>query len=71
MLFEIRDVNISSSSFIFEYCFSYPGLCVCVCLYMKMKIALSNSVKNYVGIFMGISLNVYIAFLVGWPFLLY
>jgi hypothetical protein len=35
---------------------------VCMCCLVKLKIVLSRSVKNCVGILMGIAFNLYIAF---------
>jgi hypothetical protein len=37
-------------------------VCLCVCFNMSMKIVLSIFVKNCVGIFMGITLELQIAF---------
>lgn len=50
---EIRYSDISSSSFIIMDCFNSSGLCFC----MKLKIVFSKSVRNCVGISVGIALN--------------
>ena len=50
---EIRGGDTSGSSFIVQGCFSYPGFF----FHMKLSIVLSRSVKNCVGILMGIALS--------------
>jgi hypothetical protein len=58
---EVRDGDTSRSSFIACSCFSCPGflfVCLFLFLYMKLRIVLSRSIKNYVGTFMGITLNI-------------
>ena len=55
----------SSSPLIVQDCFSYSRLSLCVCFLMKLSTVLSRSMKNCVGILMGIVLNLYI---VRWPF---
>lgn len=47
----------SRISFIVQFCFSYHWL-----FYMKLNIILARSMKNCVGVFMGIALNLLIAF---------
>ena len=54
------DGDTSSSSLIAQNCFSDPG--GFLCFHMKLKIVLSISVKNCIGILMGIALNLCIAF---------
>ena len=51
---EVRECDASRCSFIFQGCFGYPGL---LFFHMKLSIVLSRSVKNCVGILMGITLN--------------
>lgn len=61
---EIRNDDTSSNYFIIWDYFSYHFfffLCVCV-FHMKLRIVFSISVKNYDGIWLGIALNLYIAF---------
>ena len=51
---EIRDSDISRSSFTIQDCSSYP---VFLFSQMKLSIVLSKYVKNCVGILLGIALN--------------
>ena len=55
---ELRDCDVSISSFILQDCFSYPRFFV---FHMKVNILL-RSVKNSFWILMGITLNLQIAF---------
>ena len=52
--FEVRDGNASRSSFTVKDCFGYPEF---LFFHIKLIIVLSRSVKNFVGILMGIVLN--------------
>ena len=51
--FDVRDSDAAGSSFIIQHCFCYPVFF----FHMKLSIVLSRSVKNCVGILMGIALN--------------
>ena len=51
---EVRDGDSPSCSFIVKNCFGYSGF---LPFQMNLKIALSMSLKNCVGILMGIALN--------------
>ena len=51
---EVRDGDASRRSFIVKSCFGYPGF---LFFHIKLSIVLSMSVKNCVGILMGIALN--------------
>ena len=51
---EIEEGDTSSSSFIIQDCFSYPGFSV---FSYKFKIVLSGPVNNCVGILAGIALD--------------
>ena len=53
--FEIRDDDASGCSFIVHDCFSYSGF---LFSHMKMRVDLSWSVKNCVGILIGLALSV-------------
>ena len=55
---DVRDGDASGSSFVVQDCFGYPVLF----FYMKLIIVFSESVKNCVGILVGIALNLQIAF---------
>jgi hypothetical protein len=55
---EVRDGDSSRSSFIVENSFCYPGFLL---FQMSLQIALSISLKNWVGILMRIALNLYIS----------
>jgi hypothetical protein len=52
--FDVTDGDFPGSSFIVKNCFCYPGF---LFYHVKLRIALSMSVKNCVGILMGIALN--------------
>jgi hypothetical protein len=58
---ETQDADSPRSSVIVENSFRYPGfVCLFVCLFvllfqMNLRLALSNSMKNGVGILMGIA----------------
>jgi hypothetical protein len=53
---ENRDNDSHRCSFIVENCFPYPRFLL---FYMELRIVVSTSVKNYVGILMGITLNLF------------
>lgn len=57
--FEIRDAKTSSFSFVIPDYFSYPGIS---CFHEELKILLSCPVEDYVGILIGIILNLQSAF---------
>ena len=57
---EVKDGDSPRNSFIFENSFCYPE--VFFLIQMNLRIAPSISVKNWVGIFRGVALNLYIAF---------
>ena len=54
---EVRDGDVPRRSFIVQSCFGYPGF---MFFHIKLSIVLSRSVKNCVGILMGIALTLWI-----------
>ena len=60
---KIREGNISRSYFIVQDCFSYLEVfCFCFFFHVKLRLILSRSVKNCVGILMGVAINLRIPF---------
>ena len=64
---EVRDGNVSRSSFIVQDCLGDSDCCCCCCCcfsHMKLSIVLLRSVKNFAGILVGIALNLQIALVI-------
>ena len=65
MQLQIRDSDGSRNSFIVQDCFRYPGVfCLFVCLFVfpyEVKNSSFKELRKWVGLLMGIMLNLYIS----------